>query len=59
MKNERVSVRISTEIKEWYEMLSKKTGVSRSSLMAMAMYEWKTECEKKKRKTFLNGDEDN
>lgn len=41
MKNERVSVRISSEVKEWYEKMSKRTGISRSSLMAMAMYEWK------------------
>ena len=41
MKNERVSVRISPEVKAWYEKMSEKTGISRSSLMAMAMYEWK------------------
>lgn len=39
-KTERVNIRISNEIKDWYCKLSNKTGISMSSLMAMALSEW-------------------
>lgn len=39
-KTERVNIRISTEIKEWFDNMAIETGISRSSLMAMALREY-------------------
>lgn len=39
-KTERVNIRVSSEIKDWYCKLSDKTGISMSSLMAMALSEY-------------------
>lgn len=38
---ERVNVRVSNIIKDWYVDLSKKTGMSMSALMAFALNEFK------------------
>lgn len=38
---ERVNIRISGKIKDWYMDLSKQTGISMSALMAMALSEYR------------------
>lgn len=38
---DRVNIRISGKIKDWYMNLSKQTGISMSALMAMALSEYR------------------
>lgn len=46
-KNIRVNIRISEKIKSYFEKLSEDTGVSQSSLMAIALNEYINKKEEK------------
>lgn len=36
----RINITVSEDIKAWFEDKSKRTGISQSALMAMALDEW-------------------